>query len=112
MNFLTAPLGSIGLLAVIYTFYILANLSRRYGQVIRMPPYYRGFFIGIALIIVAFLSHLVQDSVIIAPEQAPSLLNNDWFYLVTYYLPLAIAVTLAMTVAWRYWSWMLKEQQE
>ena len=34
MNFLTAPLGSLSLLAVIYMYYILANLSRRYGEVI------------------------------------------------------------------------------
>jgi len=112
MNFLTAPLGSIGLLAVIYTFYILANLSRRYGQVIRLPPYYRGFYIGMGCLTISFVSHLIRDSVIIAPKEAPFPLDEDWFYLFTYYLPLAVAVTLAIGVAWRYWSWILKEQQE
>jgi hypothetical protein len=112
VNFLTAPLGSLSLLAVVYMFFILANLSRRYGQVIRLPPYYRGFYVGMSLICVAFLSHLVQDTVIIAPEQAPSLLTNDWFYLLTYYLPLAVAATVGLAVAWRYWGWILKEQQE
>ncbi len=112
MNFLTAPLGSLSLLAVIYTFFILANLSRRYGQVIRLPPYYRGFYVAMGFVWLAFLSHLIQDTVIIAPQEAPSLLNNKWFYLLTYYLPLAVAVTLAIGVAWRYWSWILKEQQE
>ena len=111
MSFLTAPLGSLSLLAIIYIFYILANLSRRYGQVIRLPPYYRGFYLAMGLIGLSFISHLTQDSVIIAPEQAPSLLSNDWFYLFTYYLPLAVAVTLAIGVAWRYWSWILKEQE-
>lgn len=111
MNFLTAPLGSLSLVAVIYALYILANLSRRYGQVIRLPRYYRGFYGSMAFFGVAFVSHLIQDSVIIAPEQAPSLLTNDWFYLFTYYLPLALAVTLAIGVAWRYWSWILKEQE-
>ena len=112
MNFLTAPLGSLSLLAVIYTFFILANLSRRYGQVIRLPPYYRGFYVAMGFVCLAFLSHLIQDTVIIAPQEAPSLLTNKWFYLLTYYLPLAVAVTLAIGVAWRYWSWILKEQQE
>jgi hypothetical protein len=112
MSFLTAPLGSLSLLAVIYAFYILANFSRRYGQVIRLRPYYRGFYVAMALICVAFLSHLIQDTVIIAPDQAPSLLTNDWFYLLTYYTPLALAVTIGFAVAWRYWSWILKEHQE
>ena len=112
MDFLTAPLGSLGLLSVIYIFYILANLSRRYGQVIRLPPYYRGFYAAMGLIGLAFFSHLVRDSVIIAPDQAPALLSNRWFFLFTYYLPLAAAVTLASGVAWRYWSWIVQEQQE
>lgn len=110
MNFLTAPLGSLSLLAALYALYILANLSRRYGQVIRMRPYYRGFYAAMGLIGLAFMGHLMRDSVILAPEQGPPLLNEDWFYLLTYYLPLALAVTLSIGVAWRYWSWLFKER--
>lgn len=109
MNFLTAPLGSVSLLAVVYAFNILANLSRRYGEVIRMPPYYRGFYVAMILVFAAFLGHLVQDSVIIAPEQAPSMLTADWFFMLTFYLPLAVAVTIGLGVSWRYWAWILKE---
>jgi hypothetical protein len=112
MDFLTAPLGSLGLLAVIYAFYILANLSRRYGEVIRLPPYYRGFYVAMGIICVAFISHLMRDMVILAPEQGPPLLDEGWFYLLTFYIPLSLAVTLALGVAWRYWNWLLKEQQE
>jgi len=61
------------------------------------------------LIFLAFISHLVRDSVIVAPEQGPALLNSNWFYLLTFYLPMALAVTIALIVAWRYWSWILKE---
>jgi hypothetical protein len=101
-----------GLLAVIYSFYILANLSRRYGEVIRLPPYYRGFYIGMGLICVSFISHLTRDTVMLDPAQGPSLLNSDAFYMFTYYLPLTLAVTIALGVAWRYWRWILKEQEE
>ncbi len=111
MNYLTATLGSLSLLAIIYTLYILANLSRRYGEVIRIPPYYRGFYVAIGLVAIAFVSHLMRDMVILAPDQGPALLDKDWFYLSSYYAPLALAVTLAIGVAWRYWSWILKEQQ-
>ena len=72
MNFLTAPLGSMGLLAVVYLFFILANLSRRYGQVIRLPAYYRVFYVAMGFVALAFVSHLIQDSVIIAPDEAPA----------------------------------------
>jgi hypothetical protein len=112
MDYLTAPLGSLSLLAVIYVFYILANLSRRYGEVIRLPPYYRGFYVAIGLLSLAFIVHLVHDNAFLASEQQSSILNEDWFYLPTYYLPLALAVTLAIGIAWRYWSWILKEQEE
>lgn len=113
MSFLAAPLGSLSLLAVIYALYILANLSRRYGEVIRLPPYYRGFYVAMGIIFVAFISHLMRDSVIlVAPEEGPPLLNDDRFYLLTYYLPLALSVTVAIGIAWRYWSWILKERED
>ena len=112
MDYLTAPLSSLSLLAVMYTFYILANLSRRYGEVIKMPPYYRGLYAAMGLTAVSFVSHLIRDSVIVAPDRAPALLNEDWFYLCAYHLPLAVAVVLGIGIAWRYWSWILKEQQE
>ncbi len=110
-DFIAAQLGAVSLLSIIYTFYILANLSRRYGEVIRMPPHYRGFYFAIGLVVVALSSHLLRDMVILDPEQEQALLNNDWFYLLAFYLPLALAITLAIIIAWRYWSWILKEQE-
>lgn len=109
MEFLTAPLSSLSLLAIIYSFYILANLSRRYGDVIRLPPYYRGFYIGMALIGISFVSHLMRATVILDPQQGPALLSEDWFFILTYYLPLSLAVTIAIVISWRYWSWLLKD---
>jgi hypothetical protein len=50
--------------------------------------------------------------VVLAPEQAPALLNAEWFYLLTYYLPLALGVTIGLGIAWRYWSWILQEFKE
>ena len=111
MDVIAAQLGAVSLLSIIYTFYILANLSRRYGEVIRMPAHYRGFYVTIGLVSVSLFSHFLRDIVILDPTEVPALLNNDWFYLLTFYLPLALAVTLAIIIAWRYWSWILKEQE-
>ena len=64
------------------------------------------------LITTAFISHLIRDSVIVAPDAAPPLLKEDWFYLLTYYMPLTLAIAIGIIVAWRYWSWIVKEPQE
>jgi hypothetical protein len=112
MEVLTSVLGASSLLALIYTFYILAHLSRRYGQVIKLPRYYRSYYVSTGLVCLALVSHLMKDSLINAGQQGPALLNNDWFYLLTYYLPMAVAVTIALGVAWRYWGWLLREQRE
>jgi hypothetical protein len=109
---LTAILGSFSLLAVIYTLYILAHLSRRYGQVIKLTPHYRGFYVSIGLVCLAFVSHLMKGSMINAGQQAPSLLTDDRFYLLTYYLPLTLAAAVALGAAWRYWGWLLRGQHE
>jgi len=111
MNFLTAPLAALGLVALMYAVYILANLSRRFGFILKMPPYYRGFYMAMGLMGVALVSHLLRASTILA-ESAPYPFAEDWFYLLTYYLPLAISVSVCLGIAWRYWSWLLKEQDE
>jgi len=110
VSVLTAPLSALGLLALTYMLYILASLSQRLGAVIRMRPYYRGFYLSIALTLIAFVAHLMRSSVLLAPEEGPPLLNNTIFYLLAYYLPLTLAVTISLVVAWRYWGWLLQER--
>lgn len=110
MSFLTAPLASLGLVALMYAAYILANLSRRFGFILKMKPYYRGFYIAIGLMTIALISHLLRASVILDPDKAPEPFDQVWFYLLTFYLPLTIGIGLCLAVAWRYWSWLLKEQ--
>ncbi len=110
MSFLTAPLASLGLVALMYAVYILANLSRRFGFILKMPAYYRGFYLAIGLMAVALVSHMLRATLILDPKAAPSPFDQNWFYLLTYYLPMAISISICLGVAWRYWSWLLKEQ--
>lgn len=109
MNILAALAGSLGLLALILATWIFAQLSRRLGEVTKMPHYYRGFYVSMACLSVALIAHFLRTSVFLAEGLGPPVLHSDAFYLGTYYFPLAIGMTLDLTIAWRYWSWLLRE---
>jgi len=109
MNVVTALAGSLGLLALILATWILAQLSKRLGEVTKMPRYYRGFHVSMACLSVAAMAHFLRTSVFLAEELGPPLLHSDAFYLTTYYIPLAVGMTLDLVIAWRYWSWLLRE---
>ncbi len=110
MNLLITPLGVIGLAAVTYTLYILANLSRRLGAVTKMPPYYRGFYFAIGLLTLSILARVMLNSVELAPELSTGIVNVPWFSLVAYHTPFALAMVISVAVAWRYWIWLFKEK--
>jgi hypothetical protein len=102
--------GSLGLLAVIYTLFTLAALSQRIGEVRKMPPLYRGFYLGAACLSIAFFVRFLRVSVLLAFSERSSFLNEDLFYLLAYHLPLAIGLTVSLVVTWWYWGWLLRER--
>jgi hypothetical protein len=110
LNVFTTFLGSMGLIATMYLLYILARLSKKIGEVTRMPGYYRGFYAGQLLIATALVSYLLRASVRLAPEQFGPIFSNPLFYFSTYYLPLTLSMTIALIVTWRYWGWLLRER--
>jgi predicted membrane channel-forming protein YqfA (hemolysin III family) len=101
MSVPVTPLGVIGLIAVIYLVYIFANLSQRLGAVTKMRPYFRFFYLAMALLGVSMLARVVRSN---------GLLNSPFFYLATYHLPVVIAIVISVGVAWYYWSWLFKEK--
>ena len=106
---LTALLGSMGFASVIYMVFILTRLSSRLGEVTGMRPYYQGFHLASICLIVSLMARLLRGSVCLAPERAPQFLSSDVFYLLSYYLPLALGMTISLIVTLRYWEWLLKE---
>ena len=110
MNVVMGVFGSLGLLAVIYTLFILAALSQRMGQVRKMPPLYRGFYLGAACLTVALIVRFLRVSVLLAASEGIVFLNDDWFYMLAYHMPLALGLTVSLVVAWRYWGWLLRER--
>jgi hypothetical protein len=109
LNIVAAVLGSMGLISAIYITLIISKLSQKLGAVTKMRGYYRGFYVSAIFLLVSLIAHLLKTSVLLASERAPALLNSDLFYLLTYYLPLAIGTSINLAVTLRYWDWLLKE---
>ncbi len=102
--------GSLGLLAVIYTLFTLAAFSQRIGQVRKMPPLYRGFYLGGACLIAALLVRFLRVSSLLASPAELAFLSGDRFYLFAYHVPLALGLTVSLGVTCWYWSWLLRER--
>ena len=110
MSAIAGPPSVLGLLASLYMLYILSTLSRRLGNVTKMKPYYRGLYVAIALILIAVVAHLLRVVGWLDHDSPPNLVITQSFYLVTYYIPMAIAVTISLVVVLRYWSWLFTER--
>jgi hypothetical protein len=109
LNIVAAVLGSMGLISAIYITLIMSRLSQKLGAVTKMRGYYRGFYVSAIFLLVSVIAYLLRTSVLLASEEAPTLLNSDLFYLLTYYLPLAIGTSISLAITLRYWDWLLKE---
>jgi len=107
----TIPLmGTLGTLSLVVLFYILAKLSERFGSVIRMRPLYRYYYVGLILMMIGYVTHLGAAQAISTPEVVPAWLRAGWFLFIAHHLPLAIGVTIGLMITWRYWSWLVTEQ--
>lgn len=93
----------IGLLGIVFALIVVAQLSKRLGYATRAKPYYRGFYVAAALLVVSIIGQLVNELLLRADPHEPG-----WI-LVYDGIP-ALALTLGVVVAWRYWSWLLAER--
>ncbi|MBI3359674.1 MAG: hypothetical protein HY023_01015 [Chloroflexi bacterium] len=101
--------GALGLGAIVYMLVIFGMLSHRLGAVIKMPPHYRWFYVSAGLAGLALLAYLAGVS--LSVERASSAVTRAADLLLSWYhLPLALGLTLSLGVAWRYWSWLLRER--
>lgn len=110
MTLVLALAGCLGEAAILYTLIILARLSQKLGAVTKMPPYYRGFYLSVALLSVSLASRLVYLSAVLTEAgQTVPLLAQEGFSLATHHLPMALGMLVSVLVAGRYWGWLLKE---
>lgn len=111
LQVLLAPLGPVVLLVLLFMVDLYLNLSRRLGEVTRMPPYYRRFLLGGAFIALAALVQMLRTSAFLAREPTLAVLLSPGFSLVAFHIPLLIGVLIGVHTAWRYWSWLLIKEK-
>ncbi len=103
-------LGTLGVLSLVILFYILAKLSERFGSIIRMKPLYRYYYVALIFLIIGCITQLVVAQATLTPQNVSIWFVDPWFLFAAYHLPLTIAVTIGLIVTWRYWSWLITEQ--
>jgi hypothetical protein len=96
-------LGLIGPLSVAVALTVMGLLSRRLGEQTHARRYYIGFFAAAALLCASAAAQALDFFFHFSWNTAPlrTLVNDG--------LP-ALAVTLGVVFAWRYWSWLLAER--
>lgn len=115
MSLLLGVIGTAGLGAVILMLVILARLTQRWELVTRSSSHYRWFYVSAVLVAVSSFVRLVRISGVpsaLGPgvPPMPTLFQDphSWFYLCFYHLPLAVAVTISLVLAWRNWGWLVR----
>src|SRR5690349_5937550 len=96
-------LGLCGPASIIIALIVLALLSQRLGAVTKRPPLYRWLFVSVALVGISVMSRLVGLG-------AADSLGRGSVIVMLDDIALALGLTLAVVVAWRYWSWLLSER--
>ena len=93
----------------------MAKVSERFGSVLRMPPIYRWFYVAEFFASIAALAHLIQASTYLAQstgaQDNPRQLASLEVVAIFHHIPLAIAVTIGLLVAWKYWGWLITDRK-
>jgi hypothetical protein len=107
---------------------ILARLTEKWEAVTRIKSYYRLFYVlagVIALLTGVYLyriAALVPDQLSLVTDTRDLLREKTgiaasppevraWFYLLFYYLPLAITMTASLLLVWRNWGWLVRPRK-
>lgn len=125
MRFVVAVLSTAGLASVALVLFILARLTEKWQAVTRKRSYYYLFYALAGIIVLLGGIHLYHIAALV-PEQVPLVQDTRdlireqtgiaaspaqlraWFYLLFYYLPLAVTMTISLLLAWRNWGWLLR----
>lgn len=91
-------------LALMLALGVLAQISRRFGEVMRRPPLYRLYYAALALLSVPLGVRLLAAG-FSAQQQAR--LGGHSAGALLYAVPLLLAIVLALGVTWWYWGWLV-----
>lgn len=110
MTVLISLLGCLGEAALIYVMIIFLRLSKKLGEVTKMPPLYRGFYLAIFFLFVSAVTRFLSASLVSTPpEDLPAWFLSPWFYLILHDGMLSLGLSVALPLVWRYWGWLVRE---
>lgn len=92
-------------IALILSLWVMAQISRRFGEVTHRPPLYRGFYVAAVLLLFPVGARLLSLG-----DDTPQ--YGDTTEILIHDIPLALAITLAIIIAWRYWGWLVYTREE
>lgn len=104
METLLSLSSALGPLSMTIVLLVLAELSRRLGAVLKIPPWHRGYYIAAGLTIISVVVRLFSLSL---SAQEFSTKHGDDILSLTYTLSLAGGVCLGLIITWRYWGWLV-----
>jgi hypothetical protein len=91
-------------IAVAFAMLVMAELCRRLGMAMRAPRYYVGFYAAALMMVISGGARYF--TVLVPPPPG----DAEWWRLALLNGLPALAMTLAVMLAWRYWSWLLAER--
>ncbi len=103
-NNISILLGAAAPLVLMLVLWMVAQISRRFGEVTRHPPYYRIFYVAMGLMSLPLLVRLL--SIGLTERQLRDLGGNTPEALL-HDIPLAVSIALTLAITWRYWGWLV-----
>ncbi len=82
--------------AIITCLMVLANLSARIGEALRIPPIYKTFYVAAGMVLCASFANAVFDMIPYLTEITGAIR--------------VISVAVSIPVAVRYWHWLFNEK--
>lgn len=98
---------ALGQFSIIVALVVLALLSKRLGAQTHAKPHYRGFIVAALLMAISLAARLANELWHLAP---PDVLSSSALWIILYNGLPALALTISVVFAWRYWSWLLAER--
>lgn len=91
-------------LAFMLGLWVMAQISRRFGEVTHRPPLYRYFYIAMVLAAFPVFVRLLDIGL---SERELATRSGHSIDVLLHDIPLALSVSLSAVIAWRYWGWLI-----
>jgi hypothetical protein len=104
LNNVTTLLSAVAPLGLVLLLWVMAQISRRFGEVTHRPPIYRGFYVALGLMLFPLVVRLLTIGL---GKDKRAELGGNAIEALLHDLPTALGITLALIIAWRYWGWLI-----